>query len=159
MEVKDTPDTAAKITAAIGTIKVGGTAKAPVYDASGKDVTCSGDFDKATTPVSCTKVTGLPGEDNKQKEEMDKVLKDLKDSETVNTKNVDALKKMAADKLKDVSTETIDAFTKTVAQNPIDMSGNLDKVLDSYIKIDKATELSSDDVWSSIDCIMQNECN
>ena len=92
MEVKDTPDTAAKITAAIGTIKVGGTAKAPVYDASGKDVTCSGDFDKATTPVSCTKVTGLPGEDNKQKEEMDKVLKDLKDSEAINADNVDALK-------------------------------------------------------------------
>ena len=159
VEVKDTPDTAAKITTAIGTIKVGGTVNAPAYDASGKAVTCPTNFGAAKTPVSCTKVTGLPGEDNKQKEEMDKVLKDLKDSETVNTKNVDALKKMGADKLKDVSTETIDAFTKTVAQNPIDMSGNLDKVLDSYIKIETATELSSDDVWNSIDCIMQNECN
>jgi hypothetical protein len=92
--------------------------------------------------------------DNKQK-----VLENLKDSETVNTNNVAALNKMAADKLKDVSIETIYAFTKTVAQNPIDMSGNLDKVLDSYIKIETATELSSDDVWSSIDCIVYGVCN
>lgn len=159
VEVKDTPDDEDKITTAISTIKVGGTANAPAYDASGKDVSCPNNFDKATTPVICTKVTGLPGEDNKQKEEMDKVLEDLKDSETVNTKNVDALKKMGADKLKDVSTETIDAFTKTVAQNPIDMSGNLDKVLDSYKQIDTATELEVDNFEKSIDCILYNECN
>ena len=70
--------------------------------------------------------------DNKQK-----VLENLKDSETVNTDNVAALNKIAADKLKDVSTETIAAFTKTIAQNPIDMSGNLDKydVVNIIIKI------------------------
>ena len=99
----------------------------------------------------------MPGEDNKQKEEMDKVLKDLKESETVNTQNVDALKEMGADKLKYVSTETIDAFTKTVAQNPIDMSDNLDKVLEIYKNFDDKAEdkveLGSDDVWSSIDTI------
>ena len=155
VEVKETPDTTAKITAAIGTIKVGGTASAPVYDSSGKAVTCPTDFDTATTPVICTKVKGLPGED----QEMDKVLEDLKDSKTINTDNIDALKKMGADKLKDVSTETIDAFTKTVAQNPIDMSGNLDKVLDSYKQIDTATELEVDNFEKSIDCILYNECN
>ena len=157
VEVQTTPATPDDITTAIGTIKVGGTVNAPVYEVSGEAVTCSGDFDTATTPVSCTKVTGLPGEDNKQKEEMDKVLKDLKESETVNTQNVDALKEMGADKLKYVSTETIDAFTKTVAQNPIDMSDNLDKVLEIYKNFDDKAEdkveLGSDDVWSSIDTI------
>ena len=162
VEVKDTPDITAKITAAIGTIKVGGTASAPVYDSSGKAITCPTDFDTATTPVICTKVKGLPSEDRPSvddKQEMDKVLEDLKDSKTINTDNIDALKKMGADKLKDVSTETIAAFTKTIAQNPIDMSGNLDKVLDSYKQIDTATELEVANFEESIYCILHNECN
>ena len=70
---------------------------------------------------------------------------------------------MGADKLKDVSTETIAAFTKTVAQNPIDVSGNLNKVLEIYknfdYKAEDKVELSSDDVESSIYCVLYNECN
>ena len=87
------------------------------------------------------------------------VLENIKDSTTLNTKNINALKSMDADKLKDVSIETIYAFTKTVAQNPVDMSGNLDKVLDSYKQIEKATELEVDNFEKSIDCILYNECN
>ncbi|WHA05379.1 hypothetical protein N3Z17_02395 [Candidatus Bandiella numerosa] len=90
---------------------------------------------------------------------MQEVLEDMKDSTTLNTKNINALKSMDADKLKDVSIETIYAFTKTVAQNPVDMSGNLDKVLDSYKQIEKATELEVDNFEKSIDCILYNECN
>ena len=166
VEVQTTPTNVADITTAIGTIKVGGTASAPVYEASGKAVTCPTDFDTATSPVICTKVVGLPGEDRPSiddKQEMDKVLEDLKDSKTINTNNIDALKKMGADKLKDVSTETIAAFTKTVAQNPIDVSGNLNKVLEIYknfdYKAEDKVELSSDDVESSIYCVLYNECN
>ncbi len=90
---------------------------------------------------------------------MSKVLEDMKDSTTLNTKNINALKSMDADKLNVVSIETIGAFTKTVAQNPIDMSGNLDKVLDSYKQIEKAKELEVDNFEKSIDCILYNECN
>ena len=166
VEVQTTPTNVADITTAIGTIKVGGTVNAPIYKVSGKDVTCPTDFDTATSPVICTKVEGLPGEDRPSiddKLEMDKVLEDLKDSKTINTNNIDALKKMGADKLKDVSTETIAAFTKTVAQNPIDVSGNLNKVLEIYknfdYKAEDKVELSSDDVESSIYCVLYNECN
>ena len=91
------------------------------------------------------------------------VLENIKDSTTLNTKNINALKSMDADKLKDVSIETIYAFTKTVAQNPVDMSGNLDKVLEIYknfdYKAEDKVELSSDDVASSIYCVLYNECN
>ena len=90
---------------------------------------------------------------------MSKVLEDMKDSTTLNTKNINALKSMDADKLNVASIETIGAFTKTVAQNPVDMSGNLDKVLDSYKQIEKATELEVDNFEKSIDCILYNECN
>jgi uncharacterized Fe-S cluster-containing protein len=94
---------------------------------------------------------------------MQEVLEDMKDSTTLNTKNINALKSMDADKLKDVSIETIYAFTKTVAQNPVDMSGNLDKVLEIYknfdYKAEDKVELSSDDVASSIYCVLYNECN
>ena len=105
VEVQTTPDNADEITTAIGTIKVGGTVNAPAYDASGKEVTCSGDFSKITPPATCNKVTGLPGEDRPSvddKQEMDKVLEDLKDrdSKTINTNNVDALKKMGADQVR-----------------------------------------------------------
>ena len=90
---------------------------------------------------------------------MQEVLEDIKDSTTLNTKNINALKSMDADKLNVASIETIGAFTKTVAQNPVDMSGNLDKVLDSYKQIEKATELEVDNFEKSIDCILYNECN
>ena len=105
----------------------------------------------------------LPGKNNKQKEKMSKVLEDMKDSTTLNTKNINALKSMDADKLNVVSIETIGAFTKTVAQNPVDMSGNLNKVLEIYknfdYKAEDKVELSSDDVASSIYCVLYNECN
>jgi hypothetical protein len=88
-----------------------------------------------------------------------KVFEDLSDSGTVNTNNVAVLRKMEADKLQDVSTETIAAFTKTVAHNPIDMSDNLDKVLDSYKQIETATELGIDDLESAENCIVYGVCN
>ena len=88
---------------------------------------------------------------------MQEVLEDIKDSTTLNTKNINALKSMDADKLKDVSIKTIYAFTKTVAQNPIDMSGKLDKVLEIYTqfeaRVDDTVKLNSEDIWSSIDTI------
>ena len=121
-------------------------------------LSCASTLFSAKIVGQCDAVN-LPGKNNKQKEKMSKVLEDMKDSTTLNTKNINALKSMDADKLNVVSIETIGAFTKTVAQNPIDMSGNLDKVLDSYKQIEKAKELEVDNFEKSIDCILYNECN
>ncbi|MBY0580817.1 MAG: lipase family protein [Rickettsiales bacterium] len=125
-------------------------------------LSCAATLFTAKTVGNCGAVN-LPGKNNKQKEKMSKVLEDMKDSTTLNTKNINALKSMDADKLNVVSIETIGAFTKTAAQNPIDMSGNLDKVLEIYknfdYKAEDKVELSSDDVASSIYCVLYNECN
>ena len=90
---------------------------------------------------------------------MSKVLEDMKDSTTLNTKNINALKSMDADKLNVVSIETIGAFTKTVARNPIDMSGKLDKVLEYYRQIETAIELEIDDLQNADNCIVYGVCN
>ena len=121
-------------------------------------LSCASTLFTEKTVGQCDAVN-LPGKNNKQKEKMSKVLEDIKDSTTLNIKNINALKSMDADKLNVVSIETIGAFTKTVARNPIDMSSKLDKVLEYYRQIETAIELEIDDLQNADNCIVYGVCN
>ena len=149
---------AAELQTLVDDIKIGGTKSAPTIDASGTALDCSSiNFNTETSPQSCAEITGLPGDG--KLEEVKKVLDSIGESETVNTANVEALKKLNDNQLKEVSTETIDAITRTVAESPVDMTGKLDKVIESYAKVETATELNSDNVAESVECILYGECN
>jgi hypothetical protein len=76
-----------------------------------------------------------------------------------NIKNENALKAIDPNKLKGVSDKTIVAFTKTVAHSPIDLSDKLDKVLDSFKRIEKATVLEVEDFEDCTDCIVYGACD
>ena len=76
-----------------------------------------------------------------------------------NIKNENALKAIDPNKLKGVSDKTIVAFTKTVAHSPIDLSDKLDKVLDSFKRIEKATVLEIEDLEDCTDCIVYGACD
>ena len=58
VEVKETPDTADKITTAIDTITVGGTVNSPAYEVGGKVVNCLGDFNTAKVQLFVLKLQG-----------------------------------------------------------------------------------------------------
>ena len=128
------------------------------YTTDAVKLSCASTLFTAKTVGQCDAVN-LPGKNNKQKEKMSKVLEDIKDSTTLNIKNINALKSMDADKLNVVSIETIGAFTKTVARNPIDMSSKLDKVLEYYRQIETAIELEIDDLQNADNCIVYGVCN